>query len=332
MRDCPGRRRSSSNCSSSCVMFSLGGTPSTTHPTPPPCDSPNVVTRNRRPKELPVARVVTVVARDVERVREGSRGSGGRVRERVGARGRRRRRASNGRGAARTRQRENGFRRRSPYLRCWGRPPRAVGSAGRGAPSLARGERSKGGSRSTSTRRRRGRTSEIRGARTGSAAGDDARGARCRANRGGAVALARAEARGDGAGGGDDRRDDHIRRDWDVRVTRKEDAGRVSRRKWLAAGDRSALRALGCRRQKRAAPTALFTDWIFTHRLSGSDAKRDASRDPKTQWSYENENVVATIRRDDSSRRRTSRLSSGLRPIITHSPFTSQRVHPRELS
>jgi hypothetical protein len=29
-----------------------------------------------------------------------------------------------------------------------------------------------------------------------------------------------------------------------VRVTRKEDAGRVSRRKWLAAGDRSALRAL----------------------------------------------------------------------------------------
>ena len=148
MRDCPGRRRSSSNCSSSCVMFSLGGTPSTTHPTPPPCDSPNVVTRNRRPKELPVARVVTVVARDVERVREGARGSGGRVRERVGARGRRRRRASNGRGAARTRQRENGFRRRSPYLRCWGRPPRAVGSAGRGAPpSRAGNDRREGRAR-----------------------------------------------------------------------------------------------------------------------------------------------------------------------------------------
>ena len=135
------------------------------------------------------------------------------------------------------------------------------------------------------------------GARTGSAAGDDARGARCRANRGGAVALARAEARGDGAGGGDDRRDDHIRRDWDVRVTRKEDAGRVSRRKWLAAGDRSALRALGCRRQKRAAPTALFPDWIFTHRLSGSDAKRDASRDPKTHTVVRKRNR-ATIRRD----------------------------------
>ena len=222
--------------------------------------------------------------------------------------------------------------RRSPYLCGGGSAGRARRSAGvRSALPGARGI-SKGASRSASARRRRGGTSEIGGARTGSAAGDDARGARCRANRGGAVALARAEARGDGAGGGDDRRDDHIRRDWDVRVTRKEDAGRVSRRKWLAAGDRSALRALGCRRQKRAAPTALFTDWIFTHRLSGSDAKRDASRDPKTQWSYENENVVATIRRDDSSRRRTSRLSSGLRPIITHSPFTSQCVHPRELS
>lgn len=262
MRDCPGRRRSSSNCSSSCVMFSLGGTPSTTHPTPPPCDSPNVVTRNRRPKELPVARVVTVVARDVERIREGSRGfervrgarsrASGRARPEATTRFERTRRGANA-------TRENGFRRRSPYLRCGGRPPRAVGSAGCGAPSLARGERSKRASRSTSTRRRRGRTSEIWGARTGSAAGDDARGARYRANRGGAVALARAEARGDGAGGGDDRRDDHIRRDWDVRVTRKEDAGRVSRRKWLAAGDRSALRALGCRTSKTCRANRAFS-------------------------------------------------------------------------
>ena len=262
-------------------------------------------------------------SRGFERVRGARSRASGRARPEATTRFERTRRGANA-------TRENGSRRRSPYLRCGGRPPRAVGSAGARSALLARGERSKGGSRSTSTRRRRGRTSEIRGARTGSAAGDDARGARCRANRGGAVALARAEARGDGAGGGDDRRDDHIRRDWNVRVTRKEDAGRVSRRKWLAAGDRSALRALGCRRQKRAAPTALFPDWIFTHRLSGSDAKRDASRDPKTHTVRTCE--IATNRRDDSSRRRTSRLSSGLRPLITHSPFTSQRVHPRELS
>ena len=56
MRDCPGRRRSSSNWSSSRVSSSLGGTPSTTQPTPPPWDSPKVVTRNMRPKELPMAR------------------------------------------------------------------------------------------------------------------------------------------------------------------------------------------------------------------------------------------------------------------------------------
>ena len=32
------------------------GTPSTTQPTPPPWDSPKVVTRNIRPKVLPMAR------------------------------------------------------------------------------------------------------------------------------------------------------------------------------------------------------------------------------------------------------------------------------------
>ena len=66
MRDWPGRRRSSSNWSSSRVSWSFGGTPSTTQPTPPPWDSPNVVTRNMRPKELPMART------------PGTRGRGGR--------------------------------------------------------------------------------------------------------------------------------------------------------------------------------------------------------------------------------------------------------------
>jgi len=37
---------------SSCVSFMRGGTPSITHPTPPPCDSPKVVTRNMEPNEL----------------------------------------------------------------------------------------------------------------------------------------------------------------------------------------------------------------------------------------------------------------------------------------
>ena len=205
-----------------------------------------------------------------------------------------------------------------------GRPRASV----RGVRSALPGARgiSKGASRSASARRRRGGTSEIGGARTGSAAGDDARGARCRANRGGAVALARAEARGDGAGGGDDRRDDHIRRDWDVRVTRKEDAGRVSRRKWLAAGDRSALRALGCRRQKRAAPTALFPDWIFTHR-GALDAERDASRDPKTHSMKTKTTVLRRIVATKNVAPLFRATSS-----LTFSPFTSQRVHPHQLS
>jgi hypothetical protein len=49
MMDCPGRRRSSSTCTSSVVMASRGGTPSTTQPTPLPWDSPKVVTRNAVP-------------------------------------------------------------------------------------------------------------------------------------------------------------------------------------------------------------------------------------------------------------------------------------------
>ena len=71
MRDCPGLRRSSSIWSSSREIWSLGGTPSTTQPTPPPWDSPNVVTRNRRPNELPFARVVLFTARPEGRREEG---------------------------------------------------------------------------------------------------------------------------------------------------------------------------------------------------------------------------------------------------------------------
>ena len=58
IRLCPGRLRSSSTWISSRVMGRRGGTPSTTQPTPAPCDSPNVVTRKLTPKVL-AARAVT---------------------------------------------------------------------------------------------------------------------------------------------------------------------------------------------------------------------------------------------------------------------------------
>jgi hypothetical protein len=45
---------SSSTCMSASDSGSLGGHPSITHPTPPPCDSPNVVTRNTVPYVFPV--------------------------------------------------------------------------------------------------------------------------------------------------------------------------------------------------------------------------------------------------------------------------------------
>src|SRR5689334_17468115 len=45
----PGRRRSSSCWIASRSTASPGGRPSTSTPTAAPCDSPNVVTRNRRP-------------------------------------------------------------------------------------------------------------------------------------------------------------------------------------------------------------------------------------------------------------------------------------------
>src|SRR5271156_5517641 len=46
----PGRRRSRSTCTSASVRGVRGGQPSTTTPTPPPWDSPQVVMRKRWPK------------------------------------------------------------------------------------------------------------------------------------------------------------------------------------------------------------------------------------------------------------------------------------------
>src|SRR5512140_1916621 len=46
----PGRRRSSSRCTVSRSTTIPGGMPSTSTPTPAPCDSPKVVSVNRRPK------------------------------------------------------------------------------------------------------------------------------------------------------------------------------------------------------------------------------------------------------------------------------------------
>src|SRR6266478_4070005 len=52
--DWPGRRRSRSGWMSASESFRRGGQPSTTTPTPPPCDSPQVVMRKRWPKLLPM--------------------------------------------------------------------------------------------------------------------------------------------------------------------------------------------------------------------------------------------------------------------------------------
>ena len=187
-----------------------------------------------------------------ERCREGSRGC-----ERV--------KSARGEGArpeATTRERTRAARTRRERtdlddvrLICAGVGRRAVGSAGAEA-LLARGT-IKGGSR----RRPRGVAAAGRrrsGARTGSAAGDDARGARCRANRGGAVAL-RAPRRAGTAQGAATTDATTIF----VEIGMRGREGR--RRARLAAqvargGGPLGARALGCRRQKRAAPTALFPD------------------------------------------------------------------------
>src|SRR4030095_15903901 len=50
--DCPGRRRSRSGWISASDNLRRGGQPSTTTPTPPPCDSPQVVMRNSWPNEF----------------------------------------------------------------------------------------------------------------------------------------------------------------------------------------------------------------------------------------------------------------------------------------
>src|SRR5213594_4676826 len=53
---CPGARRSRSGWMSPSDRGSRGGQPSTTAPVAPPCDSPQVVTRKRRPQLLPMRR------------------------------------------------------------------------------------------------------------------------------------------------------------------------------------------------------------------------------------------------------------------------------------
>src|SRR5450756_232415 len=55
--DWPGRRRSRSGWISASESFRRGGQPSTTTPTPPPCDSPHVVMRNNCPKLLAMRRL-----------------------------------------------------------------------------------------------------------------------------------------------------------------------------------------------------------------------------------------------------------------------------------
>src|SRR5258705_10600080 len=56
----PGTRRSRSGWMSASDSASRGGQPSITAPTPAPCDSPQVVTRNRRPQVFPTRREYSV--------------------------------------------------------------------------------------------------------------------------------------------------------------------------------------------------------------------------------------------------------------------------------
>src|SRR5262245_9888983 len=60
----PGRRRSRSRWISAALIGSRGGQPSTTTPTPPPCDSPKVVMRKIVPSELDIGagKIATHVA------------------------------------------------------------------------------------------------------------------------------------------------------------------------------------------------------------------------------------------------------------------------------
>ena len=55
MRDCPGRRRSSSDCTKSISMVIPAGNPSITPPMPLPCDSPKLVRRRILPNELNIS-------------------------------------------------------------------------------------------------------------------------------------------------------------------------------------------------------------------------------------------------------------------------------------
>src|SRR5947199_4295900 len=54
----PGRRRSNSRWIRASDSSIFGGQPSMTTPTPPPCDSPKVVTRKSWPKVLDIAAIV----------------------------------------------------------------------------------------------------------------------------------------------------------------------------------------------------------------------------------------------------------------------------------
>ena len=55
IRDCPGRRRSSSDCTKSISMVIPAGNPSITPPMPLPCDSPKLVRRRILPNELNIS-------------------------------------------------------------------------------------------------------------------------------------------------------------------------------------------------------------------------------------------------------------------------------------
>ena len=55
MRDCPGRGRSSSDCTKSISMVIPAGNPSITPPMPLPCDSPKLVRRRILPNELNIS-------------------------------------------------------------------------------------------------------------------------------------------------------------------------------------------------------------------------------------------------------------------------------------
>src|SRR5262245_9376862 len=71
---CPGRRRSSSLWTTATSTAMPGGMPSTTTPTPGPCDSPKVVTTKRRPNEDDIRSALACRARWLGPSRRGALG------------------------------------------------------------------------------------------------------------------------------------------------------------------------------------------------------------------------------------------------------------------